>query len=73
MVTIGDTTLYFSYETLVGVRRAGKLHVVTNMWGTTTGKHLNILDGGSKEAKNSRLTSADFDMLVKTLDITHTF
>lgn len=67
MVSIGDTTLYFSYETLVGIRHDGKLYVIANMWGPTTGKHLNILDGGSKEAKNCRLTQDEFDIITNSL------
>jgi hypothetical protein len=40
---------YFSYKTLVAVRAPGHgLIVRENVWGPTTGKHLNWIDGGNK-------------------------
>lgn len=39
----GDVTLLFSYETLVGFAVPGVGRVKSeNVWGSTTGKHLNI-------------------------------
>lgn len=53
-VEIGDVTLYFSYKTLVAFRAPGKGLVVSeNVWGPTTGKHLNWI-GGSKKDRLSR-------------------
>lgn len=43
--------LFFSYETLVGFRTEGKTVVIQNQWGSTTGKHLNHIDGGNKAAR----------------------
>ena len=55
-------TLYYSYNTLVAFRgfinsEKQGLFVIKNYWGTTTGKHLNFIDGGDKK---SRLTESDF-------------
>ena len=59
-------TLYFSYDTLVAFRgetkKGSSLYVHTNDWGTTTGKHLNWIDGGDKE---SRLSDKEFEKLYK--------
>ncbi len=44
---------YFSYETLVAFKHKGILYVRENIWGTTTGKHLNWIDGGCKEDRLS--------------------
>jgi len=50
---------YFSYRTLVAFRKCGDRVVVRqNDWSTTTGKHLNAIDGGNKKA---RLSSAAFE------------
>ena len=51
-VEIGDLELYFSYETCIGFRTSKTGLVVSkNIWGSTTGKHLNWIDGGSKEGR----------------------
>lgn len=54
MVDMRDGREYhFSYQTLVAFRRRrdGKLVVRQNDWSTTTGKHLNALDGGDKKSR----------------------
>lgn len=60
-VTIGELMVTFSYETVIGVSDSQEHITHENIWGTTTGKHLNSLDGGSKEAKAARLGSEDFE------------
>lgn len=58
-VSIGDFTVWFSYNTVVAFQAPGKMmRVHENVWGTTTGKHINAIDGGDKK---SRLKSEDFD------------
>ena len=47
-VQIEYISLYFSYETLIGCRVAGRAYRLTNVWGPTTGKHFNHF--GLKEA-----------------------
>ena len=54
-VQIGGTVLYFSYDTLVAVTKGVDKYVAINTWGTATGKFLNSIDGGSKEAKEKRV------------------
>ena len=65
MVEIGDLELYFSYETCVGFRTSKTGLVVSeNIWGSTTGKHLNWLDGGRKEC---RVPNGEFEKQLKEL------
>lgn len=63
-VTIGPVTLYFSYETVIAVSDPFDSAVRENVWGPTTGKHLNRVDGGSKEAKARRLDSEAFEAVL---------
>lgn len=35
---------WYSYDTLVAFCVKGEFHIRKNMWGTTTGKHLNWID-----------------------------
>lgn len=58
---------YFSYNTIVafsGTNSKNKYFncVILNYWTTTTGKHLNFIDGGDKK---SRLSKADFEKELK--------
>lgn len=64
-VEIGDLKLYFSYETCVAfwTPKTG-LVVSENIWGNTTGKHLNWLDGGRKER---RVPYSEFEKQLKEL------
>ena len=56
---IGKLTLWFSYDTVVAFQDDFENRQVReNDWGPTTGKHLNILDGGNKK---TRLDSAVFE------------
>lgn len=57
-VSIGSLELYFSYQTVVAFHSNKGRRVCENVWGTTTGKHLNWIDGGNKK---SRLPSDQFD------------
>lgn len=68
-VSIKGTSFFFSYETLVAVRSMEGTKVLQNYWGPTTGKHLNAIDGGSKEAKANRLTQDEFDDYIESLEI----
>lgn len=44
--------VYFSYKTPVAFRtREAGLRVRQNDWSTTTGKHLNAIDGGNKKTR----------------------
>jgi hypothetical protein len=58
-VEIGNVTLWFSFKTCVAFMTPGSGKVVSeNCWGSTTGKHLNSIDGGNKD---SRLKGDDFE------------
>ncbi len=60
-VQVGPIALWFSYQTVVAFRAPGYPQVVhDNVWGPTTGKHLNWIDGG--DYKN-RVSSEDFQRL----------
>lgn len=60
-VTIGTLDLYFSYQTVIAFRNGGRTVIRQNSWSSTTGGHLNSIDGGSKEAKKERLDSSVFE------------
>lgn len=54
--------LYYSYETIVAFSTAKLgLLVRSNEWSTTTGKHLNWIDGGDRK---NRLQSNQFEALL---------
>jgi len=58
-VNIGTLTLWFSYKTIIAFRDGFSGTVVRqNDWSTTTGKHLNWIDGGNKK---ERLSSEEFE------------
>ena len=62
-VRMGERTVYYSYDTVVsfeGYNSKGEYFNCTcqNLWGTTTGKHLNWIDGGNKK---SRLSPEEFN------------
>jgi len=57
--------LYFSYDTLIAFcydhANLGETWcVMNNYWGSTTGRHLNQIDGGSDAAKARRVTRSEF-------------
>jgi hypothetical protein len=56
---VGGNSFWFSYKTLVAFQcGVGDVVVIKNYWKTTTGKHLNAIDGGDKKR---RLNAADFE------------
>jgi hypothetical protein len=61
-VVVGDLTIYFSYRTPVAFSYRGKQVVRQNDWSTTTGKHLNWIDGGDKA---SRVSGEEFQRLLE--------
>ena len=58
-VSIKGVTLYFSYETIVGFIGKKGTVISENLWGPTTGKHLNRI--GIKE---NRVSREQFDKLL---------
>ena len=65
VVTTETAELFFSYETLVAFRFANdpcpSLVICENVWGPTTGKHLNWIDNGTPIAKKFRLSRDKFE------------
>ena len=63
-VTVGDLTLWFSYQTCVAFNaHDGNGPVVRkNEWGPTTGKHLNYIDNMRKD---TRVNEAAFTASLK--------
>ena len=43
LVEIGDLSLYFSYDTIIGFSSPKGSETRQNDWSTTTGKHLNAI------------------------------
>lgn len=63
-VKLANITLYYSYDTIVAYRdNKDGLIVSVNQWGTTTGKHLNWIDGGDKK---SRKSAEDFKVMLES-------
>lgn len=66
-VNIGTVMVWFSYDTPIAFRASGERVVQENIWSTTTGKHLNAFDGGTKEAKAHRVSSAEFNRALEEI------
>ena len=63
-VTIGQLTLYFSYETIIAFKEGSNFTIIKNYWRKVTGRHLNCLD----RDKSIRLSQEEFkEKLWKTL------
>ena len=64
IVYVGSLTLAFSYKTIIGFQMGWESWVLhENVWGPTTGKHLNYLS----ENKKDRLTSDEFDAQLRAV------
>ena len=63
MINIKGLTLFYSYKTIVAFEAPNTgLVVRENSWGPTTGKHLNWIDWGNKEA---RIPGKEFESKLK--------
>lgn len=57
----GRLELYFSYDTIVAFQERGQEIVASqNVWSSTTGRHLNEIDGGEKEERKDRVSHQEF-------------
>ena len=54
---VGRLSLWFSYDTVVAFHNGDGLKVSENVWGSTTGKHLNWINPDKK----SRLARKQFE------------
>ena len=59
-VTIGDFRLWFSYDTVVAFHDGDGIKLCENIWGPTTGKHLNWIHPD----KSRRLPVDQFNQLI---------
>lgn len=59
LLKIGELKLYFSYETLIAIKKGASLFIRENSWSSTTGKHLNEIDSNKK----IRLSGKDFEKI----------
>ena len=66
MLILGKLTLWFSYHTIVAFQdgQFGDTIVIQNLWKSTTGKHLNWIDGGNKK---NRLPENEFNERLSTI------
>lgn len=63
-VVVGPITLHYSYSTVIAFSvnaDNGDSAVRQNAWGPTTGKHLNMIDGGTRDAKAARIPGDEFE------------
>ena len=69
-INVGALTVWFSYETPIAFKVDGQPSVVLeNIWSSTTGKHLNSIDGGTKTAKAERVSSVEFNRALDALGL----
>lgn len=61
LVDLGELELWYSYETIVAFRDDTGLKVSENVWGVTTGKHLNWIEPNKKK----RVKNTEFETLLK--------
>lgn len=60
-VTIGALSVWFSCETPIAFHYLGGDRIVReNEWGTTTGRHMGAIDGGTPKARAERLPAEQF-------------
>ncbi len=55
--------LYYSYRTLIAFTHNNELFICENIWGSTTGKHLNFIDRDKKRRLKSEEFESKFDQL----------
>lgn len=69
VVSVGELDLYFSYQTIIAFYDIinGELVVSENLWGKTTGKHLNAIQND----KNERLNREEFEERLNGLLLDH--
>lgn len=61
-VRVGPLTIWYSYTTPVAFTRYGDTPTVrANTFSSTTGRHLNLIDGGGVKAGHNRLDGPAFE------------
>jgi hypothetical protein len=70
---IGEAVIWFSYEAIIGFSLPSVGTIIsTNVWSTTTGKHLNMISRTLPRVKNeefNRLVAEHLDQLGKPEEI----
>ena len=51
---LGEVQVWFSYRTPVAFFDGRRRYVSANIWGPTTGRHINAIDGGDKAGRLPR-------------------
>ena len=59
-----NNQFWFSYDTLVAFCVKGEFHIIKNYWGTTTGKHLNWIDGNHDIRETREEFNANYERLM---------
>ena len=67
LVHIGTNRVYYSYSTIIAFRVDSHLYISENIWGTTTGKHLNYINS----AKEIHIPNDEFNLLLDTLELSN--
>lgn len=67
-----NVTFYMSYNTCVAFNSVSTgLVIQDNIWGNTTGAHLNAIDGGDLLAKSKRVNSRQFAAKIAIMESSH--
>ena len=61
MITLGNLSIWFSYETPIAFNSYGQIFIRENDWGATTGKHLNYISTDKK----IRMNGEKFEQLLE--------
>ena len=70
-IQIGKVTLWFSYDTVVAFGEHGHaIRVSENLWGPTTGKHINAILGPSGERLKRDNFEKQLEECLKRHDLT---
>lgn len=64
-IEVNNAYIYFSYKTVIAIMTNGKLYITENVWGRTTGKHLNSIN----DDKSIRLDADKFREITKKIGI----
>jgi hypothetical protein len=69
IVHIGDLSLFFSYYTIVAFRKGDKEVCCENVWTSTTGKFLNVIEPDKKKRVNQVAFGKLLDEVLTTIKV----
>lgn len=64
-IDIGNLTLYFSYDTVIAYQDKADFHICKNIWGTTTGRHMNRLSRDKSEREDPEVFGKGLDEVLR--------